>query len=187
MLVALAVVGTLPITTQAVLTRSTTGDFSVFAIRTLPHRETTDQLRKQILKGTRWLLLKRSADLDPQRRERQRLKEALRLNESLATAYDLKKDLAQVWQQTGKFSARIVLDHWIADAESNGIRQLMKFARTLQTRREGIVNWYDHPISTGPLEGTNNKIKLLQREAYGSRVSRSSSSNSSHYTTLSTY
>ena len=133
------------------------------------HREATDQLQKQVLKGTRWLLLKRSADLDPKRDERRRLKEALQLNESLATAYYLKEDLAQIWQQAGKVSGRIVLDHWIAAAESSGIRQLMKFARTLQTHREGILNWYDHPISTGPLEGTNNKIKLLQRQAYGYR------------------
>ena len=133
------------------------------------HREATDQLQKQVLKGTRWRLLKRSADLDPKRSERQRLKEALQLNESLATAYYLKEDLAQVWQQPGKVSGRIVLDHWITDAESSGIKQLMKFARTLQTHREGILNWYDHPISTGPLEGTNNKIKLLQRQAYGYR------------------
>lgn len=133
------------------------------------HREATDQLQKQVLKGTRWLLLKRSDDLDPQRNERQRLKEALQLNESLATAYYLKEDLAQVWMQAGKVGGRIVLDHWIADAESSGIKQLMKFARTLQIHREGILNWYDHPISTGPLEGTNNKIKLLQRQAYGYR------------------
>ena len=133
------------------------------------HREATDPLQKQVWKGTRWLLLKRSADLDPKRDERRRLKEALRLNESLATADYLKEDLAQIWQQPGKVSGRIVLDHWIADAESSGIKQLMKFARTLQTHREGILHWYDHPISTGPLEGTNNKIKLLQRQAYGYR------------------
>ena len=133
------------------------------------HREATDQLQKQVLKGTRWLLLERSADLDPKRDERRRLKEALQLNESLATVYYLKENLAQIWQQPGKVSGRIVLDHWITDAESSGIKQLMKFARTLQTHREGILNWYDHPISTGPLEGTNNKIKFLQRQAYGYR------------------
>ncbi len=133
------------------------------------HREATDQLQKNVLKGTRWLLLKRSDDLDPKRHERQRLKESLRLNESLATAYYLKEDLAQVWQQPGKVSGRIVLDHWIADAESSGIKQLRKFASTLQIHREGILNWYDHPISTEPLEGTNNKIKLIQRQAYGYR------------------
>ena len=133
------------------------------------HREATDQLQKKVLKGTRWLLLKRSENLDPKRDERRRLKEALKLNESLATAYYLKEDLQQIWQQPGKAAARIVLDHWIDDAESSGIQQLRKFARTLQIHREGILNWYDHPISTGPLEGTNNKIKLLQRQSNGYR------------------
>ena len=133
------------------------------------HREATDPLQKQVLKGTRWLLLKRSADLDPKRHECQRLREALRLNESLATAYYLKEDLTQIWQQPGKVSGRIILDHWIADAESSGIKQLMKFARTLQIHREDILNWCDHLISTGPLKGTNKKIKLLQRQAYDYR------------------
>ena len=31
------------------------------------------------------------------------------------------------------------------------------------------MNYYDYPISTGPLEGTNNKIKTLTRQAYGYR------------------
>ncbi|MBL4886860.1 MAG: transposase, partial [Planctomycetaceae bacterium] len=35
--------------------------------------------------------------------------------------------------------------------------------------RSGILAWYDHPISTGPLEGLNNKIKTLKRTAYGYR------------------
>ena len=46
---------------------------------------------------------------------------------------------------------------------------LQKFARTLQLHRTGLLNWYDYPISTGPLEGTNTKIRVLQRQAYGFR------------------
>jgi len=46
---------------------------------------------------------------------------------------------------------------------------LQKFARTLQIHRRGLLAWSDHPISTGPLEGTNNKIKTMQRQAYGYR------------------
>lgn len=42
-------------------------------------------------------------------------------------------------------------------------------AKTLEKHREGILNWYDHPISTGPLEGINNKIDTLKRQAYGYR------------------
>jgi len=39
----------------------------------------------------------------------------------------------------------------------------------LQMHRRGILAYYDYPISTGPLEGTNNKIKTLQKQAYGFR------------------
>ena len=46
---------------------------------------------------------------------------------------------------------------------------LMKFAKTLATHRTGILAYYDYPISTGPLEGTNNKIKTMKRQAYGFR------------------
>jgi hypothetical protein len=42
-------------------------------------------------------------------------------------------------------------------------------SKTLQGYRFGLLNWYDHPISTGPLEGINNKIGALQRKAYGYR------------------
>ncbi len=46
---------------------------------------------------------------------------------------------------------------------------LQKFAKTLTAHTFGILNYYDCRISTGPLEGTNNKIKTLQRQAYGYR------------------
>ncbi len=41
--------------------------------------------------------------------------------------------------------------------------------KTLRLHAVGILAWYDYPISTGPLEGTNNKIKTMKRQAYGFR------------------
>ena len=61
-------------------------------------REAMDPLHKDVLKGTRWLLLKRPEDLDPQRDEPARLQDALRLNQPLATAYYLKEQ-GEVWEQ----------------------------------------------------------------------------------------
>ncbi len=61
------------------------------------YREAIDGLHKDVLKGTRWLLLKNSEHLDEQRNEHQRLNEALQLNRPLATAYYLKEDLRQLW------------------------------------------------------------------------------------------
>jgi len=63
------------------------------------HRQATDGLHKPVLKGTRWLLLTNSENLDPSKGEPGRLQEALRLNESLSIAYYLKEELRQLWDQ----------------------------------------------------------------------------------------
>jgi transposase len=133
------------------------------------YREAADQLEKNVLKGTRWLLLKNPENLDDKRNERERLEEALSLNQPLATAYYLKEDLRQIWDQPSRSLAERFLDDWCARARGSGIRFLLKFANTIQGHRSGLLAWYEHPISTGPLEGTNNKIKTLKRQAYGFR------------------
>jgi transposase len=133
------------------------------------YRELTDLLQKQVLKGVRWLLLKNPENLDEKRNERQRLEEALRLNQPLACAYYLKEDLRQIWNQPNKATARAVLEDWIRRADASGVRILKKFAQTLASYQSGILAYYDYRISTGPLEATNNKIKTLQRQAYGFR------------------
>jgi transposase len=129
----------------------------------------TDKLQKQVLKGTRWLLLKNPENLDDEKQERQRLQEALDLNQPLFTAYYMKEQLRELWDLPDKKTARAHLKSWIAQAEASGIGMLKKFAKTLALHREGILAYYDHAISTGPLEGTNNKIKTMKRQAYGFR------------------
>ena len=129
------------------------------------YREAKDQLQKDVLKGTRWLLLKNPGNLDEKKGERERLKEALRLNQPLYTAYYLKEDLREVWTQPGKEQALRVLDEWIQKASSSGIAMLKTMAKTLSAYKSGILGYYDFPLSTGPLEGTNNKIKTMKRQA----------------------
>ena len=138
------------------------------AFRRQLFHELTAQGQK-ILKGTRWLLLMNQENLDPKKKERQRLERALRLNEPLAIVYYMKEDLRQIWLQPHKFAARLFLEDWLARARVSGIPMLEQFADTLQEHQEGILNYYDCRISTGPLEGTNNKIKTMQRQAYGFR------------------
>jgi len=133
------------------------------------YREATEQMDKDVLKGTRWLLLKNPENLDPKRKERERLEEALRMNRPLATVYYMKEDLRQIWDQPDKETARRVLEDWMRRAEASCIKVLQKFAGTLAMHRTGILAYYDCRISTGPLEGTNNKIKTMQRQAYGFR------------------
>jgi transposase len=133
------------------------------------HRTAKDGLEKDVLKGTRWLLLKRPENLDASRNEHERLEEALRLNAPLATAYYLKEELGEFWEQDDQEEAEAFLLDWIHRAESTDIRMLRQFARTLRFHAHGLLAYYDYDISTGPLEGTNNKIKTMKRQAYGFR------------------
>jgi transposase len=75
-----------------------------------------------------------------------------------ASAYYLKEDLRQLWSQPSKEVASAFLDGWLERARAKGIRQLITMSNTLSLHREGLLAYYDVPISTGPLEGTNNKI-----------------------------
>jgi transposase len=133
------------------------------------YREATEVQHKAVLKGTRWLLLKDAENLDEEKDEKSRLKEALKLNESLAVAYYLKEDLRRFWEQPGKRFATTFLDGWIRRAEASGIKVLKQMAKTLAAHRSGLLAYYDVMISSGPMEGTNNKIKTMKRQAYGFR------------------
>lgn len=78
------------------------------------YHEATDLMQKQVIKGTRWLLLKNPENLNPDRQEAERLEEALRLNQPLALAYYLKEDLRQFWEQPSQSAAAAFLEDWIA-------------------------------------------------------------------------
>lgn len=133
------------------------------------YHEAKELLQKKVLKGTRWLLLKNPENLDTAKGERERLTDALQLNQPLSCAYYLKEDLRQIWLQPNKEKAQLVLADWIKRAETSGIKMLMKFAKTLTAFQSGILSYYDYRISSAPLEGTNNKIKTMKRMAYGFR------------------
>jgi len=136
--------------------------------RKLYHELENDQ-QKEVLKGTRWLLLKNPQNLDTNKNESERLEKALALNAPLATAYYMKEELRQFWNQSDKASAELFLASWMDRARASGISMLKRFANTLAVHKSGLLAYYDHPISTGPLEGTNNKIKTMKRQAYGFR------------------
>ena len=133
------------------------------------YHETTGYLESQALKGLRWILLKNPENLNKDKNEKEQLEKALKVNKPLAISYYLKEDLRQFWNQENKAKAHEFLENWVAKARASGVRMLDKFANTLASHRTGILAYYDYPISTGPLEGTNNKIKTMQRQSYGFR------------------
>ena len=138
-------------------------------LRRLLYRETKDADMKSLIKGTRWLLLKNRENLNEEKREKERLQAALSANQPLMTAYYLKEELHRIWEQPNRASAEEVFENWLSTAEVSEVGMLEKFAQTLREHREGILNYYESKITTAALEGTNTKIRVLQRRAYGFR------------------
>ena len=127
--------------------------------------------KRKVLKGTRYLLLGNGADIFD-KQHRIRLENALAMNEPLSKAYYLKEQLRQIWSQPMKAMAEEVLDDWVRQAEQSKITQLQKMAVTMRTYKKGILAWYDCHLSMGKVEGINNKIKVMKRNAYGFRDER---------------
>lgn len=120
---------------------------------------------KEVLKGTKWLLLKNKRNLKSDKKKQ--LKELLELNENLSKVYILKEDLKHIWDYTSAAWAKKSLNRWIEMAEESEIRGIKSFIKMLKKHEQGILNHCWHPISNGKIEGTNNKIKTLKRRAYG--------------------
>lgn len=122
---------------------------------------------KLAIKGTRYLLLMRSENLQDE--QLPKLEKALKLNEPLLLAWYLKEELGLLWEQASAKAMERFLRQWCERALATGIKQLGQMAKTLLTHWTGILNWWTYPINNGRMEGTNNKIKTLTRQAYGYR------------------
>ncbi len=126
-----------------------------------------DEAGRKLIKGSRYLLLMNAPDLLGS--QRKALRELLAANENLNTVYVLKDQLKRIWDYKRPAYARKALDQWCALAHASGIPALANFVRKLCRHEKGIVNHCLYPINTGRLEGINNKIKVIKRQAYGFR------------------
>jgi transposase len=91
------------------------------------------------------------------------------MNQPLATAYYLKEELRLLWREATSKTARQGLQDWINQAEVSGMRELVKMAATLRRYRKEMLAYFRVGITSGPMEGMNNKIKVLLRKTYGLR------------------
>jgi len=123
-----------------------------------------------VLKGSRWLLLKRPENLT----EKQSLKldELLKYNLKSVRSHLMKEDFQQFWDYTSPAWAGKFLDQWCIRAIRSKIEPMKKVARTLRAKRELILNWFraEGQLSSGIVEGFNNKLKLITRKSYGFRT-----------------
>ena len=130
-----------------------------------------DVNKHRVLKGTHYLPLCNGADVfDGQYRTR--LGNTLDMNKPVSLAYYLKEQLREIWMQPNKQTAENVMLDWVKQAQESKVPQLMKMAVTIMAYRTGILAWYDCLISTGKVEGINNKIKVTKRVAFGFRDER---------------
>jgi transposase len=138
--------------------------------------ERLDDLRRQMvreaegplklrIKGTRFLLLRNPENLNAD--QIPKLDEALHLNEPLLLGWYLKEELRELWNQTSRKKMEAFLKDWCDKAGQTAIGQMLKMAKTLRTHASGILAYADYPITSGKLEGINNKIKTLTKRSYG--------------------
>jgi len=126
-----------------------------------------DEEGQKVLKGTRFLLLKNYETLDQEKQTR--LAQLLQANAPLLTIHTMKEQFREFWEKDSIDQAIPFLDAWCTDAERSGVKELKKIAITLMHHSHGLLNYYFHRISCGLVEGINNKIKTLKRQAYGFR------------------
>ena len=90
-------------------------------------------------------------------------------NEKLQTAYTFRMMLQSALGCTDPKRMKDGLKLFIAAARKTGIQELDDICKMIERRLDGIASRAIHPISNGPLEGTNNMIKTMRRQAYGFR------------------
>jgi transposase len=125
-----------------------------------------------VLKKSRWLLLKREENLKAE--QRFRLRDLLRYNLRTVRAYLLKEAFQQLWDYNSPFWAGMFLDEWCRQVMRSRIEPMKKIARSLRQHRELILNYFraQKLLSSGVVEGLNNKAKVTIRKSYGFRTFR---------------
>ncbi len=128
--------------------------------------------RTPILKKSRWLLLKREQNLKTE--QRFRLRDLLRYNLKTVRAYLLKEAFQQLWDYNSATWAGKFLDEWGRQVMRSRIEPMKKIARSLREHRELILNYFraQKLLSSGVVEGLNNKAKVTIRRSYGFRTFR---------------
>jgi transposase len=126
-----------------------------------------DVLGQQTLKGSRFLLLQNYDSLAPERKAR--LDALLQVNSPLFIIHSMKEQLRLFWEKEDRKEAEQFLAVWCRDAMQSGIKALKRVGKTLGAYRTGLLNYFEHRITSGAVEGLINKIKTLKRQAYGFR------------------
>jgi transposase len=124
---------------------------------------------RRYIKGQKYTLLSRHENLTLE--GRQSLKALLAANKRLNTAYLLKESFGQLWEYEREGWARRFFDNWRASLKWQRLKPYEKFAEMIDRHWDGIAAYCnpENKVSLGFVEGLNNKIRVMQRRAYGLR------------------
>lgn len=120
-----------------------------------------------VLTNTRWLLLKNPVNLTEQ--QELKLRDLLQYNLKTVRSYLLKEDFQQLWAYSSKYWAGKFIDKWCTRAMRSKIDPMKKVAKQVCKHKDLMLNWFEAngELSSGIVEGFNNKAKLTMRKAYG--------------------
>jgi transposase len=126
--------------------------------------------QRRYIKGQKYTLLSRRENLSLS--GKRALKTLLEANKRLNTAYMLKESFGQLWDYEREASARKFFDNWRASLKWQRLESYEKFAEMIDKHWDGIAAYCkpeNKVVSLGFVEGLNNKIRVIQRRAYGLR------------------
>ena len=126
----------------------------------------------EVLKGARWTLLKK-----PENRTQAqdaRLSDLVRYNLRAVRSHLLREEFQLFWTYRSPSWAGSFLDRWCKKVMRSRLDPMKKIAATLRNHRPLILNWFRAKglVSTGAVEGMNNKLKVITRRAFGFRTFR---------------
>jgi transposase len=141
-------------------------------VRAQESRELKAKGLDPVLTHSRWCLLKRPENLTV--KQEVKLEDLLRYNLKAVRSYLLKEDFQFFWKYISPHWAGVFLDRWCTRTMRSKIEPMKKVARMLRYHRELLLNWFRarKTISSGVIEGLNNKLKLTTRKSYGFRTFR---------------
>jgi len=141
------------------------------ALDTVRKREYARLTGKQrhYIKGQKYTLLSRRENLTWQ--GRRALKTLLVANKRLNTAYLLRESFGQLWSYEREGWARRFFENWRASLKWQRLKPYEKFAEMIDRHWDGIASYCkpENKVALGFVEGLNNKIRVIQRRAYGLR------------------
>jgi transposase len=124
---------------------------------------------RRFIKGQKYTLLAHRENLTLE--GKQSLPLLLAANKRLNTAYLLKETFGQLWSYRREAWARRFFEHWRASLKWQRLKPFERFAAMIERHWEGIAAYCqpENKVALGFVEGLNNKIRVLQRRAYGLR------------------